>query len=102
MISNKPRYNLLTDEEFHNSLNKKHPDIVINMISSWLHKTLEKYAEISMDIASNFINATPTSIATNETFAKNFTNKKLIIVGDDLMSQFGGTAFHKGIMNLIH
>ncbi|MBE19286.1 MAG: hypothetical protein CMO11_04835 [Thaumarchaeota archaeon] len=67
-----------------------------------MHKTLEKYAEISMDIASNFINATPTSIATNETFAKNFTNKKLIIVGDDLMSQFGGTAFHKGIMNLIH
>ena len=101
-ISNKPGYNLLTDEEFHNSLNKKHPDIVLNLISSGLHKTSEKYAEISMDIGSNFINATPTSIATNETSAKNFKDKKLIIVGDDLMSQFGGTAFHKGIMNLMH
>jgi len=55
-----------------------------------------------MAVGSNFINATSTSIATNETFVKNFKDKKLIVVGDDLMSQFGGTAFYKGIMNLIH
>ena len=51
-----------------------------------------------MAVGSNFINATSTSIATNETFVKNFKDKKLIVVGDDLMSQFGGTAFYKGIM----
>jgi|TARA_B110000263_G_scaffold233161_1_gene229803 myo-inositol-1-phosphate synthase len=65
------------------------------LISSGLHKRSEKYAEISADIGSNFINATPTSIATNESFITTFKDKKLIVVGDDLTSQFGGTAFHK-------
>ena len=100
--SNDQGYDQLSDEEFHNSLEKKNPDVVVNLISSGLHKTSETYAEISMNVGSNFINATPTNIATNERFVKNFKDNKLIITGDDLMSQFGGTAFHKGIMNLMH
>ena len=88
--------------DFHASLTEKNPDIVLNLISSGLNKTSETYAKISVDVGSNFINSTPTSIATNESIVKNFNDNKLIVVGDDLMSQFGGTAFHKGIMNLMH
>jgi len=72
------------------------------LISSGLHKSSEKYAEIFADIGSSFINATHTSIAINESFIKTFKDKKLIVVGDDLMSQFCGTAFHKGFMNLMY
>jgi len=91
-----------SEEDFRNSLKNKNPDVVVNLISSGLHKSSEKYAEIACDIGSNFINASPTSISTNSQFVKLFNDKQLIVVGDDLMSQFGGTAFHKGIMNLMH
>jgi myo-inositol-1-phosphate synthase len=30
-----------------------------------------------------------------------FEDKKLLLVGDDLMSQFGGTIFHKGILEFL-
>ena len=90
------------EDDFRNSLKNKNPDVVINLISSGLHKSSEKYAEIACSVGSNFINASPTSIATNPQFVKIFNDKKLIVIGDDLMSQFGGTAFHKGIMNLMH
>lgn len=59
--------------DFHTSLTEKNPDIVLNLISSGLNKTSETYAKISVDVGSNFINSTPTSIATNESIVKNLT-----------------------------
>ena len=101
-LSQDTGFNPFSENEFIDSLKTKNPDVIINLISSGLHKSSEKYAEIAADVGSSFINATPTKIATNEKFVKIFNDKKLIVVGDDLMSQFGGTAFHKGIMNLMH
>ena len=45
------------EDDFRNSLKNKNPDVVINLISSGLHKSSEKYAEIACSIGSNFINA---------------------------------------------
>ena len=101
-FSHESGFDPFMESEFHDSLKKKNPDIVINLISSGLHKSSEKYAEIFADIGSSFINATHTSITINESFIKTFKDKKLIVVGDDLMSQFCGTAFHKGFMNLMY
>ena len=101
-FSHESGFDPFMESEFYDSLKKKNPDIVINLISLGLHKSSEKYAEIFADIGSSFINATHTSIAINESFIKTFKDKKLIVVGDDLMSQFCGTAFHKGFMNLMY
>ena len=89
-------------EAFKKSLLEKKPDVILNLISSGLDATSKKYAEIAFEVNSNFLNATPTNIANDEKIINDFKNKNLILVGDDLMSQFGGTAFHKGIMNLIN
>ncbi|MGQ9479508.1 MAG: hypothetical protein ACUVQ0_05815, partial [Thermoproteota archaeon] len=67
-------------------------------ISSGLDKTSLAYAEAARRASVSFANATPTIIATNPDVVENFRRKSLIVVGDDLMSQLGGTALHRGIL----
>jgi len=77
---------------------KNRVEIAVNMISSGLDKSSLAYAEAAREAGASFINATPTSIATNRLIIEEFENKGLIVVGDDLMSQLGGTALHRGLV----
>ncbi len=86
---------------FNDSLAAKSPDLVVNLISSGMDNSSRQYAEAALRAGSSFVNATPTSIATDTDFQRRFAGSKAVIAGDDLMSQFGGTAFHKGILNFI-
>ncbi|NMJ86861.1 MAG: hypothetical protein EX285_03325 [Thaumarchaeota archaeon] len=76
------------------------PDIVINLISSGMDNSSKKYAECSLESNASFVNTTSTQLMKTE-FAQKFTDAGLLFVGDDLMSQFGSTAFHKGIIDLM-
>ncbi len=87
--------------EFNDSLAAKSPDLVINLISSGMDEVSRQYAKAALNVGSSFVNATPTPIATDTEFPRRFAANKAVIAGDDLMSQFGGTAFHKGILNFI-
>ena len=55
-----------------------------------------------MKAGSSFINTTPTIIAQKKDMQAKFKKRKIVVAGDDLMSQFGGTAFHKGILDFIN
>ncbi|MEM3437322.1 MAG: hypothetical protein QXP55_02145 [Nitrososphaerales archaeon] len=77
-------------------------DVLVNLISSGLDKTSKFYAEVAIEAGCCFINATPSLIASDLSIAKKFEEKNLVVAGDDLMSQFGGTAFHKGILDFMH
>jgi len=77
-------------------------DVLVNLISSGLDKTSKSYSEVAIKSGFCFINATPSLITCDENTVKRFKEANLVVAGDDLMSQFGGTAFHKGILDFMH
>jgi myo-inositol-1-phosphate synthase len=87
-------------DEFVNSLKIVKPDFIVNLISSGMEKTSEKYAKAALDVGCSFFNATSANTVTDKT-RKEFESKGIMILGDDLMSQFGGTAFHRGMIDFM-
>lgn len=87
-------------DEFVKELKTTKPDFLVNLISSGLDKTSEKYSSAALDAGCSFFNATSAKTVTDKT-RKEFEAKGLIILGDDLMSQFGGTAFHRGMIDFM-
>jgi myo-inositol-1-phosphate synthase len=86
--------------DFAKALDNSGADIVLNLISSGMDKTSAEYARAALRAGASFVNATPAKVA-NSPLAKNFAQKKLVLAGDDLLSQFGGTAFHKGMIDFM-
>ncbi len=76
-------------------LRNTNTEIVLCLLPSGADEAVEFYAEQSLIAGCAFINATPTSIATNITFAKKFQEAGLPLIGDDLQDQFGATIVHK-------
>ena len=73
-------------------------EIVLCLLPSGADKAVGFYAEKALEAGCAFINATPTSIATNKSFAKKFQEAGLPLIGDDLQDQFGATILHKLIL----
>jgi myo-inositol-1-phosphate synthase len=48
------------------------------------------------------VNGTPSEIACDNNLVRKYQNSQLVIAGDDILSQFGGTAFHKGILDFMN
>ncbi|MDG7012055.1 MAG: hypothetical protein JRN11_00595 [Nitrososphaerota archaeon] len=76
-------------------------DLLVNMISSGCTASTEEYARAAMRAGCGFINCTPALVLKNNKLVADFQKAKLPLVGDDLMSQFGGTIFHKGLLGLM-
>ena len=83
------------------SLEEKKPDMILNLISSGSDSASRKYAEAALSAGCSFVNATPSPIASDKELATRYSRSGVILVGDDLMSQFGGTVFHKGILDFM-
>jgi myo-inositol-1-phosphate synthase len=83
-------------------LKKSGAEIMLNLIPSGMQATSSAYANEALSAGVSFVNATPARIATDASLRQKFARAKLLVVGDDLMSQFGGTAFHKGILDFIN
>jgi myo-inositol-1-phosphate synthase len=82
-------------------LQRSRADIVLNLISSGQDETSRQYAKAALKAKVAFVNATPSKIATSPLIAQKFAQNKLVLAGDDLLSQFGGTAFHKGMIDFM-
>ena len=76
-------------------------EILLNLVSSGSDASSEEYAYSAMRAGCGFINCTPSPLLKENRLVVDFQRAKLPLVGDDLMSQFGGTAFHKGLLNLM-
>lgn len=76
-------------------------DILVNLISSGSGASSEEYANAALRAGCAFVNCTPATIIRNNAIAASFTRHKLPLIGDDLMSQFGGTAFHRGLLSFM-
>ena len=91
----------VSTKEFAKELENSRAQIALNLISSGLDKTSTDYAKVALTAGVSFINATPAKVAINSGLASQFARKKLILAGDDLLSQFGGTAFHKAMIDFM-
>jgi len=88
-------------DEVVKELRKSDSQVALNLISSGIDRTSLEYAKAALQAGVAFVNATPAKIATDSTLARKFMQNKLILAGDDLLSQFGGTAFHKGMIDFM-
>jgi myo-inositol-1-phosphate synthase len=79
-------------------LKSQKAELILCLLPSGADKAVRFYAEEALKADCGFINATPTSIATNDEIAKKFIDNGLPLVGDDLQDQFGATILHKMIL----
>jgi myo-inositol-1-phosphate synthase len=91
----------ISADEFAKELKKYGAQVVLNLISSGIDRTSLEYAKAALAARASFVNATPAKVATNPALAKKFAASSLVLAGDDLLSQFGGTAFHKGMIDFM-
>ncbi len=76
-------------------------EIVLNLLPSGATKATQWYAEQAILAGCAFINATPTFIASDPSWAKKFEAANLPLVGDDLIDQVGSTSLHKTLLKLL-
>ena len=88
-------------EEVAKRLEESGANMLVNVISSGSTPSSEEYARAALRAGCAFINCTPSLVQRNNKLVADFQRAKLPLVGDDLMSQFGGTIFHKGLLALM-
>ena len=88
-------------DEVSKSLEDSGADIFVNLISSGSNASSIDYARAALKAKCAYVNCTPTLTLKDNKVVADFQRAKLPLVGDDLMSQFGGTVFHKGLLGLM-
>ena len=76
-------------------------EILICLLPTGCPKATEYYADAAARSGYAFINCTPSKIATDNRWKAFFEGKNLPLIGDDLMSQIGGTVFHMGLLDFL-
>jgi myo-inositol-1-phosphate synthase len=89
-------------EDFRERLKQSGANLAILLLPSGMPKTCLAYAKACLEASCSLVNATPAALSTNRSLSTEFSHSRLVIVGDDLLSQFGGTAFHKGILEFMN
>ncbi len=82
-------------------LKETQTDVLLNLISSGSDKSSIAYAEACLEAGCSYANCTPALVLSHGSLVSRFRAKRLVIVGDDLMSQFGGTLFHRGMLKML-
>lgn len=90
-----------TREKLVEQLEGARADILVNLISSGSDGSSEEYALAALEAGCAFVNCTPSLLLERRRLVGRFARARVPLVGDDLMSQFGGTVFHKGLLNLM-
>lgn len=78
------------------------PDVFLNLVNSGMNKSTEEYAKVCARKGVAFVNASPTPVATSEDLEALFRTRKVPLLGDDLLSQIGGTVFHAVLLSLLN
>ena len=88
-------------EDVAKRLEESGAELFINLVSSGSQASSEEYARAALDAGCAFVNCTPALVLKDRKLAAAFPRARLPLVGDDLMCQFGGTVFHKGLLGLM-
>ncbi|MEM3670450.1 MAG: L-myo-inositol-1-phosphate synthase [Thermoprotei archaeon] len=77
-------------------------DVVVNTINGGQSEATLMYAKAALAAGAAFVNATPDPVATNVEAERMFSEAKLPLLGDDLLSQVGGTALHAYLLQFLN
>ncbi len=78
-------------------------EMLLNFIPTESHKAARFYADAAIKEAKiGFINGMPTLIVCDSEYQKSAINNNVPLIGDDVKSQFGGTAVHRALANLMN
>jgi len=84
------------------SLKENEAEVLLNLLPSGASKASFRYAEEALKAGCAFINATPTFIASDNSWAERYAEAGLPIVGDDLTDQVGATFLHKVLLETLN
>ncbi len=77
-------------------------EMLLNLVPTESHAAARFYAEAAVDAARiGFINGMPTLIVSDPEFQRLATIRGVPLIGDDVKSQFGGTAIHRALATLM-
>jgi myo-inositol-1-phosphate synthase len=77
-------------------------EMLLNFIPTESHKAATFYADAAIKEAKiGFINGMPTLIVCNQKYQKVAVDNGVPLIGDDVKSQFGGTAIHRSLATLM-
>jgi myo-inositol-1-phosphate synthase len=79
-------------------LKEAEPDMLINLTPTGASKASTMFAQAALQAGCGYVNATPARIARDSILHKKFSQRKLTLVGDDIMDQIGSTIFHRNIL----
>jgi myo-inositol-1-phosphate synthase len=75
-------------------------DVLVSYLPVGSQKAAEFYAQQALDAGCAFVNCMPVFIASNPDWERQFAEKRLPIIGDDIKSQVGATIVHRTLVNL--
>lgn len=78
-------------------------EMLLNFIPTESHEAAHFYADASIkETKIGFINGMPTLIVCNPEYQKVAIENNVPLIGDDVKSQFGGTAIHRALVSLMN
>ncbi|HLS26422.1 MAG TPA: inositol-3-phosphate synthase [Beutenbergiaceae bacterium] len=83
------------------ALREAEADVLVCYLPVGSEEAARFYAQAALDAGVAFVNALPAFIASDETWAKKFTDAGVPIVGDDIKSQVGATITHRVLAKLL-
>jgi myo-inositol-1-phosphate synthase len=76
-------------------------EILINLLPTGSLQATEFYAQAALAAGCAFINCIPTVLAQRPEIQKQFEQKQLPLLGDDIKSQIGTTILHRALLHLL-
>jgi len=76
-------------------------DLLVNYLPVGSDQATQWYATQALEAGCAFVNCIPSFIASVPSWQKKFTQAKLPVAGDDVMSQVGATVVHKTLAKLM-
>ena len=89
----------VSEGEFLDYLKGIRPDIIVLSTSSNMNESNLFYANAALEVKATLINTTPTPIV--KKLGEKFREMSVPLLGDDLLSQIGGSALHEGLIEFL-
>ncbi|MCL6091904.1 MAG: inositol-3-phosphate synthase [Actinobacteria bacterium] len=81
-------------------LRRSRADVLVSYLPVGSEEAQKHYAQACIDAHVGFVNAIPVFIASDATWAKNFEDAGVPVIGDDIKSQLGSTIAHRVLARL--
>lgn len=89
-----------TQEDVVKVLRETGAEILLNYLPVGSEEATRFYAECALEAGVGFINNIPVFVASDESWARRFAERRLPVIGDDIKSQLGATIVHRMLTEL--